>query len=98
MWPLAGGVMVLGGLMPSLLHWLSAQEAPGRAGVGAVELWHTALTFAALDATFVAAALLFLWLAVHYCSNRWDLRSSSGCMCVCGQRGTIGARRQAGEG
>jgi len=60
MWPLAGGVFVLGALFPSALLWLNT-DVTAEAG-----LWKAVATYNTVDALFALASVLFLWIAVQY--------------------------------
>lgn len=60
MWPLAGGVFVLGALLPSALLWLNT-DVTAEAG-----LWKAAGAYNAVDAFFALTSILFLWIAVQY--------------------------------
>jgi hypothetical protein len=63
MWPLAGAVLVIGALLPSVLLWLDGGTLPS--------LWHTAAAYNAADASFSVAAIALLWIAVSYGGKRW---------------------------
>jgi hypothetical protein len=62
MWPLSGGVLVLGGLLPSALLWLW--------GAADEDLWRIAATYNAADVIFSISAITFLWIAVGYGNTR----------------------------
>jgi hypothetical protein len=64
MWPLAGTVLVLGGVLPSALLWLWSRTAEA-------SLWHMTAAYNAADAIFSVAAIAVLWIAVTYGNARY---------------------------
>lgn len=65
MWPLGGLVIVAGGLLPSLIIWMS-EPIRRAAPLTPPEVWQAALRYNGADAVFAASALAFLSVAVRY--------------------------------
>lgn len=63
MWPLAGTVLLVGGVLPSALVWLSAAD-------GTSLSWQTAAAHIATDAVFSVAAVALLIVSVKYGKTR----------------------------
>jgi hypothetical protein len=63
MWPLAGAVVVLGGVLPSVLLWL-------KGGLADADLWRIAAAYTAVDSIFSVSAIVLLWVGVQYGNSR----------------------------